>query len=82
MLENNERFGTLGASVERLEDPQLAQERRLEQRLRAAHSETSQAGVRSAELLKPRRPEDGGNDLWRTFGRSTRRKRTCWAAVS
>jgi hypothetical protein len=69
-LETSERFGTLATSVERMERTQLDQLARLDfaadaLALRFRGSATS--GVEPARLLVPRRSEDIGDDLWRTF---------------
>ena len=69
-LEISHRFGALAASVERMERTQLEEERRLEfaaEALALRFPEAPVTGIRPAQLLEPRRSEDVGNDLWRTF---------------
>ncbi len=69
-LEISQRFGTLAASVERMERTRLEEDERLGfavEALALRYPDASQAGIRPAQLLEPRRPEDVGNDLWRTF---------------
>ena len=69
-LEISERFDGLAGSVERMERTRLDQLDRLDfaaeavaLRLRGGPT----GGVEPARLLVPRRAEDAGNDLWRTF---------------
>ena len=53
-----------------MERTQLEEERRLEfaaEALALRFLNAPAAGIRPAQLLEPRRPEDVGNDLWRTF---------------
>jgi hypothetical protein len=69
-LEISQRFEALAASVERMERTQLEDEQRLEfaaEALALRFPEAPMAGIRPAQLLEPRRSEDVGNDLWRTF---------------
>ena len=69
-LEISQRFGTLAASVERMERTRLEEDQRLGfavDALALRYPDASRAGIRPAQLLEPRRPEDVGNDLWRTF---------------
>ena len=69
-LEISQRFGTLAASVERMEHTRLEEDQLLGfavDALALRYPDASQAGIRPAQLLEPRRPEDVGNDLWRTF---------------
>jgi hypothetical protein len=71
-LEISGRFGNLGASVERMEHTLLREVQRLDfaaDALALRFPDASQAGVRPAQLLEPRRPEDAGRDLWRTWCR-------------
>ena len=69
-LEISRRFGTLAASVERMERTRLEEDQRLGfavDALALRYPDASQAGIRPAQLLEPRRSEDVGHDLWRTF---------------
>jgi hypothetical protein len=69
-LEISQRFGLLAASVERMEGTQLEAEQRLgfaAEALALRFTDAVQAGLRASQLLEPRRLEDVGNDLWRTF---------------
>jgi len=69
-LEISQRFGVLAASVERMERTRLEEDQRLDfaaEAIALRFPEGRDAGVRPAQLLEPRRPEDIGNDLWHTF---------------
>ncbi|PWT83048.1 MAG: hypothetical protein C5B58_07200 [Acidobacteria bacterium] len=69
-LQITERFGALVAAVERMEHTSLD---RLQQLDFAAEAITLRfpkdlhGGLQPSQLLVPRRAEDAGNDLWRTF---------------
>jgi len=68
--EIGERFGTLATAVERMERTMLSQDERLDFAqeayvLRFPHDR--HGAMEPAQLLEPRRPEDVGNDLWRTL---------------
>jgi len=66
----SERFGALAGAVERMERTILDAEQRLEF-AREAHAlrfpKDVPGTMEPSQLLVPRRPEDVGNDLWRTF---------------
>ena len=66
----SERFVTLAAAIDRMESTLLSPQQRLEfasEALRLRFPKDLHAGVEPAQLLAPRRSEDIGNDLWRTF---------------
>jgi uncharacterized protein DUF932 len=69
-LEISERFEALAGSVERMEHTQLDQLERLDFAAQAAalrfHGAV-ETGLEPSRLLVPRRAEDAGSDLWRTF---------------
>lgn len=68
-LEMSERFGVLATLVERMEHTQLAEPERLEfaaQALAVRYPNDPPGTMTPSELLKPRRPQDVGSDLWRT----------------
>ena len=65
-----ERFEVLAASVERMERTRLDQLQRLDFAAQAAtlrFREGPTSGVEPGRLLVPRRAQDAGDDLWRTF---------------
>lgn len=69
-LQVGERFEALAGSVERMERTRLDQLERLDFAAQAAAMRFRgplQAGLEASRLLVPRRAEDAGNDLWRTF---------------
>ena len=69
-LEISERFEVLAASVERMERTVLDAGQRLEfagQALAVRFPKDQHGGMEPSQLLVPRRPQDVGNDLWRTF---------------
>jgi hypothetical protein len=69
-LEISGRFEVLAASVERMERTVLDASQRLElagQALTLRFPKDQHGGMEPSQLLVPRRPEDVGNDLWRTF---------------
>ncbi len=69
-LQISERFEVLVAAVERMERTRLDQLERLDfagQAVALRFRGGSESGVEPARLLVPRRLEDAGNDLWRTF---------------
>jgi Domain of unknown function (DUF932) len=69
-LEISERFGTLAASVERMEKTSLDQIQRLDfaaQALALRYPDRTEYGLEPARLLVPRRAEDVGDDLWHTL---------------
>jgi len=69
-LEMSERFGVLATMVERMERTQLDEAARLEfaaEALALRFPNDRPGAVRPSEVLKPRRPEDDGHDLWRTY---------------
>ena len=69
-LEMSERFGVLGTMVERMEHTQLEEPERLEfaaQAIALRFPKDRSGTVTPSDVLKPRRPEDEGNDLWRTY---------------
>ena len=69
-LQISERFEVLAASVERMERTQLDVGQRLEfadQALAMRFPKDLPGTVEPSRFLVPRRPEDVGNDLWRTF---------------
>jgi hypothetical protein len=66
----SERFEALATAVERMERTVLDAGERLEfaaQALAARFPKDLQGAVEPSRFLVPRRPEDVGNDLWRTF---------------
>lgn len=69
-LEMSERFGDLGTMVERMERTLLDEPARLAfaaEALALRFPKDRPGTVTPADVLKPRRPEDDGNDLWRTY---------------
>ena len=69
-LEISERFEVLAASVERMERTVLDAGQRLEfagQALAVRFPKDLPGAMEPSQLLVPRRPQDVGNDLWRTF---------------
>ena len=69
-LEMSERFGILATIVERMERTILDEPQRLEfatQALAVRYPDDRPGAMTPAQLLAARRPEDLGNDLWRTF---------------
>jgi hypothetical protein len=69
-FEISERFALLASSVERMERTPLEEGQRQEfaaEAIALRFPDGSDGGVRPAQVLEPRRPEDVGNDLWRTF---------------
>ena len=69
-LEISERFEVLAASVECMEKTSLDQLVRLDfaaQGLALRFPGRTEYGLEPAQLLAPRRPEDVGNDVWRTL---------------
>ena len=66
----SERFGILATIVERMERTILDEPQRLEfatQALAVRYPDDRPGTMTPAQLLAARRPEDLGNDLWRTF---------------
>ena len=66
----SERFEALATAVERMERTVLDAGQRLEfaaQALALRFPNDLEGAVEPSRLLVPRRPEDAGNDLWRTF---------------
>jgi hypothetical protein len=69
-LRISERFELLAVSVERMERTMLDERQRLEfaaEAIALRFPKDVHGGLAPSELLVPRRPEDVGNDLWRTF---------------
>jgi hypothetical protein len=69
-LEISERFGSLAAAVERMERTILTQDERLDFAADAyalRFPRDRHVAMDPSHLLIPRRAEDVGNDLWRTF---------------
>jgi hypothetical protein len=69
-LRISERFEMLAASVERMERTVLDEGQRIEfaaQALALRFPKDLQPSMQPSQVLVPRRPEDVGNDLWRTF---------------
>lgn len=69
-LQVSERFEALASSVERMERTRLDQLERLAFAREAAALRfrgASEIGLEPSRLLVPRRVEDAGHDLWRTF---------------
>jgi hypothetical protein len=66
----SERFEALAAAVERMERTRLAPEEQLEfarQALTLRFPDDLPGAIVPSQALSPQRPEDVGNDLWRTF---------------
>lgn len=66
----SERFGDLGTMVERMERTLLDEPARLAfaaEALALRFPKDRPGTVTPSDILKPRRPEDDGNDLWRTY---------------
>ena len=69
-LEISERFTVLATAVERMERTTLTQDARLDFAAEAyalRFPQDRHVAMEPAQLLVPRRAEDVGNDLWRTF---------------
>ena len=69
-LQISERFEILAASVERMERTVLDAGQRLGlagQALALRFPKDLPGAMEPSQLLAPRRPQDVGNDLWRTF---------------
>jgi hypothetical protein len=69
-LQISERFELLAASVERMERTQLDRLQQLDfaaEALAMRFPKDLPGAVEPSRFLVPRRPEDVGNDLWRTF---------------
>jgi hypothetical protein len=69
-LEISERFDLLAASVERMERTSLDRLQQLDfaaEALTLRFPKDLHGGLQASQLLVPRRAEDAGNDLWRTF---------------
>jgi hypothetical protein len=69
-LQITERFDALAAAVERMERTSLDRLQQLDfaaEALALRFPKDLHAGLQPAQLLVPRRAEDAGNDLWRTF---------------
>lgn len=69
-LRISERFEVLAASVERMERTVLDPGQRLQfarQALAVRFPKDLPGAMEPSQLLVPRRPQDVGNDLWRTF---------------
>jgi Domain of unknown function (DUF932) len=69
-LEMSERFGVLATMVERMERTVLDEPARLEfaaEALALRFPNDRPGTVTPSAVLKPRRPEDDGADLWRTY---------------
>jgi hypothetical protein len=68
-LEMSERFGVLATLVERMERTLLSESERLQfagEALALRYPDDPPGTVTPSDLLKPRRPEDLGSDLWHT----------------
>lgn len=68
-LQMSERFGILATCVERMERTLLSESERLEFAGRAMalrYPDDPPGTMTASDLLKPRRPEDLGTDLWHT----------------
>ena len=66
----SERFGVLATMVERMERTLLDEPARLDLAAAALALRFPKDGpgtVTPSDVLKPRRQEDNGNDLWRTY---------------
>ncbi len=69
-LEMSERFGALATMVERMGRTRLDEPARLEfaaQALALRFPNDSPGTVTPSDVLRPRRAEDDGHDLWRTY---------------
>jgi hypothetical protein len=69
-LQITESFGALARAVERMERTSLDRLQQLDfatEALALRFPKDLHAGLQPAQLLVPRRAEDVGNDLWRTF---------------
>lgn len=69
-LEMSEHFSDLGTMVERMERTFLDEPARLDfaaEALALRFPKDRPGTVTASDVLKPRRPEDDGNDLWRTY---------------
>jgi len=69
-LEVSETFAALGDQIERMEFKLLTEGQRRElahEALMLRFPEAPHGGLTPAQLLEVRRPEDAGQDLWRTF---------------
>jgi hypothetical protein len=70
VLQQSELFAQLGNHVARMERTQLEEPQRLAfaaQALALRFPPDRQRGMQPSHLLVPRRPEDVGDDLWRTY---------------
>lgn len=66
----SERFGEVGDLVERMERRVLGEDERYalaRQALALRFDDAQTAGLAVADALQPRRAEDAGSDLWRTY---------------
>jgi hypothetical protein len=66
----SERFGEVGGLVERMERRVLTEDERYalaRQALALRFEPDQREGLSTAEALQPRRAEDAGSDLWRTY---------------
>lgn len=71
-LELSERFETLAAQVERMEQRALPKDAQIafaEHALALRYSEPAQHGMQPSQLLTCRRPQDLGEDLWSTLNK-------------
>jgi len=69
-LQISERFETLATAVERMERTRLDRLQQLDfagEALALRFPKDVHGGLQPSQLLVPRRAEDAGNDLWRTF---------------
>jgi hypothetical protein len=66
----SERFGDLGATVERMERQMLGEDERhgfARRALALRFDDAQRVGLSTGDALLPRRAEDAGSDLWRTY---------------
>ncbi len=71
-LEISERFEVLAAQVERMERRPLQMDEQIafaERALSLRFADLANCGMQPSQLLTLRRPEDAGDDLWKTFNR-------------
>ncbi|HEY6642882.1 DUF932 domain-containing protein [Povalibacter sp.] len=71
-IQLSSRFDELGRAVERMQRRVLREEEQVsfaERALVLRFGGLEGAGLAPSAVLMPRRPEDAGNDLWRTFNR-------------